>query len=234
MTSFPIFKVNYLVNKNIIKKIFVFYGVNLEISDPNELFQTEPNNDWFKQIFNSFELSKIKQDNIEVIFIKDSIHYDDSIGTIKLKIINAFFPENTFSQEEVYLYCLKSVVLNPITVYQTLTLNDKISLTRIRLDQLLLNINDANGKPIDFNLPEKEKYTFDDILNLNLPNRKLYLAKILGQKIILGENEYPFVADPFYIQRYDVLLEKSRKAMSTMNNSLLLDTGVVYNNNIYL
>jgi hypothetical protein len=141
---------------------------------------------------------------------------------------------NTFSTEEIYLYGLKKETLNPITVYQSLTLNDKIPLTKIRLDQFLLNLRDMDGKPILFNIPLKDKYSFDDILKLDLSNKPLLIAKILGQKIIMGVDEYPFIADPYYVEEYDILLEKSRKELSTLNNSLLLDTGTIYNNNIYL
>lgn len=234
MSSFPVFKVNYLIGKNNIKKIIVFYGLNLEVPNPNDLFKTDPTNEVFKTIFYEDELTNIQAKNIEVIFVTDSIHIDDSIGTIKLKISNALTQPVSVSQEEIYVYCLKHVQLNPITVYQSLTLNDKIPITRVRLDQLLLNVRKEDGSAVDFGVPDKDKYTFDDILKLDLPNLNIYLAKILGQKIIMGTNEYPLVADPFYIEKYDILLERSRKEMSTMNNSLLLDTCIVYRNNIYL
>jgi len=47
-------------------------------------------------------------------------------------------------------------------------------------------------------------------------------------------DEYPFIADPFYITEYDVLLERSRNEMSSLNNNLLLETGKIVKNNIYL
>ena len=232
MSLFPIFKVNYLINRDTVNKIIVFYGLNLDIKNVNELFDTDPNNIAFKDVFTSSELIEIKEKGIEVIFLNETIHIDDTIGSIKLKIVTAF--SNTFSEEEIYLYCLKEELLNPITIYQTLTLNDKIPLTKIRLEQLLLNICDENGKPISFPLETKEKYNFDDILKLNLAEEPCFVAKILGQKIIMGNNEYPFIADPFYVEKYDVLLERSRKELSTLNNSLLLDTGKINRNNIYL
>jgi hypothetical protein len=129
---------------------------------------------------------------------------------------------------------LKKEVLNTITIYQTLTLNDKIPLTRIRLNQLLFNLRNENGEPITFDIPDKERYNYDDILKLDLSDKEIYIAKILGQKIIMGVDEYPFIADPFQVEEYDVLLEKSRKELSTLNNALLLNTGIISNNNIYL
>jgi hypothetical protein len=235
MSLFPIFKVNHLTNKNIINEIIVFYDSSLSnIENLDTLFQTEPTNELFENVFNKVELKEIIEKNIKVVWINDTIHIDDNIGSIKIKIMKAF--SNTFSLDEIYLFCIKEEYLNPITVYQSLTLNDKIPLSKIRFDQFLLNIRDVNSKPInyEFDLLNKEKYTFDDVLKLDLSNKPVLVSKILGQKIIMGTDEYPFIADPFQVNEYDVLLERSRKELSTMNNSLLLNTGKVYNNNIYL
>ena len=231
MYSFPIFKVNYLIDKNTIGKIYVFYGNQIDIN-LDELFERDSNNEVFQKIFTSDELKEIKEKSIEVIFLNETIHSDDTIGIIKLKISKYFFKPT--SEEEIYLYCLQKEYLNPISVYQMLTLNDRVPLTKIRLDQLLSNIRYETGELFDFQLPIKEKYTFDDILKLDLINKKYYIAKSLGQRIIMGKTEYPFIADPFYVNEYDILLERSRKELSTSNNSILLDTGSISNNNIYL
>ena len=55
MSLFPIFKVNYLINRDTIQKIIVFYGIHLDIKDLNELFDTDPNNIAFKDVFDSNE-----------------------------------------------------------------------------------------------------------------------------------------------------------------------------------
>ena len=232
MSSFPIFKVNYLIDKNNINKILVFNGNTTITTDLNDLFYSDPSNVLFKNIFSINELQMIKEKNITVIFVNETIHIDDTIGSIKLKIVNAF--EKIFSEEEVYLFCLKEESLNPITVYQNLTLNNKIPLTKIRLEQMLLNIRDEDGNVFNFQLPSKEKYTFDDILKLDLADHKFSVAKILGQKIVMENAEYPFIADPFFVNKYDILLERTRKELSTLNNSILLDTGSIIGNNIYL
>jgi hypothetical protein len=237
MSSFPIFKVNYINQKNTIDKILVFYGFHLEVADPTELFVRDPTNSIFQNIFDKNQLQQIKEKHIEIEFVKQSIHTDDTIGVIKLKIADAF--KKNISEEEMYLYCLQKELLNPVAIYQMLTLNDKIPLTHIRLDQLLLNIYDEDGTlktfpELEKNENEKEKYTFDDILKLDLENQNYYVSKPLGQRFIMGPNEYPIIADPFQIQKYDTLLERSRKEISTTNNTLLLDTGFIIKNNIYL
>jgi hypothetical protein len=153
LLSQSIIKVNKLVGKNKIGQIYVFFGNNLDIEgqDPNELFKTEPNNPAFLDIFDKDELTNIQQNNIEPIFVNQSIHIDDTIGAIKLKIFDAV--GKNVSMDEMYLFCLKTEPINPITLYQNLTQNDRIPLTKLLIEQMTTNIYDKNtGLPIDFKI----------------------------------------------------------------------------------
>jgi hypothetical protein len=233
MSLFPIFKVNKMSDKNVTDTIYVFYGAQFseEIDDPNGLFDEDPGNKAFTGVFNKDELDNIKTNEIEVIFVNQTIHIDDSIGVIKLKIFEAISKKASMS--EIYLYCLKSEKLNPITVYQNLTQNDKLPLTKNRMEQFLLNLYDENGQLMEFGLEDKLQYTFDDILKLDLNERTYLLGKPLGQKFVFS-NEYPFIADPFLVTEYDALLENSRRELSTLSSNLLLETGPIFKNTIYL
>ena len=232
MSLFPIFKVNKLTDKNIIETIYVFYGsLDIDDEDPNDLFEVDPLNKAFSNVFDKEELDLISKDKIEVIFIDQFIHMDDSIGVIKLKICDAINKEASMS--ELYLYCLKSEKLNPVTIYQNLTQNDRLPLTTNRMNQLLLNLYDEDGTLMMFDLPDKSQYTFDDILKLDLTENTYLVGKPLGQKFVFS-NEYPFIADPFLVTEYDNLLEKSRKETSTLSSNLLLETGSIFRNTIYL
>jgi len=240
--SFPIFKVNKLTDKNETDVIFVFYGSYFSkykdedeiaelIEELNDTFEDDPDNEKFNGIFNEPELENIKKNKTDVKFVNETIHLDDSIGVIKLKIFEAISKEASMS--EIYLYCLKEEKLNPITVYQNLTQNDRRPLTKVCFNQLLLNLYDSNGHLMEFNLPEKSQYNFDDILNLKLTEKTYLVGKAIGQKFVFT-NEYPFISDPFLVEEYDALLEKSRKELSTLNTNLLLDSGKIFNNTIYL
>ena len=59
MSLFPVFKINKISDKNKTDEIYVFYGINLDISNPNDLFKQDPNNVAFSQIFDKDELDKI-------------------------------------------------------------------------------------------------------------------------------------------------------------------------------
>ena len=146
LLSQSIFKVNKLVGKNKIGQIYVFFGNNLDIDiegqiqDPNELFATEPNSPIFSEIFDKDELTNMQQNNIVPIFVKQSIHFDDTIGVVKLKIFEAL--GGNVSMDEMYLFCLKTEPISPITLYQNLTQNDRIPLTKLRIEQMTTNIYD--------------------------------------------------------------------------------------------
>jgi hypothetical protein len=193
----PIYKVNYMVNGSI-DTIYVFNGKKNDSLSEDELFL---------KIFTEEENSKIKMDKIKVKFSDQQIYFDDSIGTIKIKILIELKIE--ISLDEIYLYCQKAEYLNSVSLYQSLTQNKKVVITKKRLDQFISNIvREENGN--SFKKPqEKDIYTFDDILEMKLDNKKYILNKVLGQKSLIIEDEYPFVCNPYDAESYDVFFEKS-------------------------
>jgi len=219
----PIYKVNYMVN-NSITTIYVFNGKNNDMTSEEELF---------KRIFTETELAKIKSENIKIKFSNHQIHFDDSIGTIKIKILLEL--KSSVALDELYLYCQQIESFTSVSVYKSLTQNKKLELTKVRLDQFISNIvSEDNGEPFT-KPPNKDIYTFDDILEMNLDNKKYIVNKVLGQKFFIVDNEYPYVCDPYDVTSYDTFFEKNaRKTLSTLNSHLLLTTGKIVNNNIFL
>ena len=218
----PVYKVKQLVNGSI-NTIYVFNGKKSEGND-EELF---------KKVFTEEEIQQIKTDKITVKFSEQQIHFDDSIGTIKIKILNELQKEIVL--DEIYLYCQKNEILNAVSVYQSLTQNNKLQLTKVRLDQFLSNIvSDESGAPFEEPV-EKEVYTFDDVFEMKFNNKNFIINNVLGQKFFIVENEYPFVCNPFDVNDYDKFFEKSaRKSLTTLNNHLLLSSGNIIDNSIYL
>jgi hypothetical protein len=219
-----IYKVKKLKN-DIIDTIYVFYGRKVE------------GEDILKKIFNDREYDDIKKHNTKIIFSEQRIHPDDSIVTIKIKILNELTKYN-ISLEEIYLFCKKIETLNSVAIYQSLTQNKKIALTKLRLEQFLQNIDsDSNGNPISSIKYDKDKevYSYDDIFEMKLDNKEYIINKVLGQKFFIVENEYPFICNPFDVREYDKFLEQnSHKSLSTLNNHLLLNSGEIVDNSIFL
>ena len=117
-----IYKVKKLKNDRV-DTIYVFYGRN-----DNQISQDE----LAKKVFSIKEYDDIKRENIKIVFSEQRIHPDDSIATIKIKILNEL-GSTDISVEEIYLFCKKIEKLNSVAVYQSLTQNKKINLTKIRL-----------------------------------------------------------------------------------------------------
>ena len=219
-----IYKVKKVKNDKI-DTIYVFYGRKDKQISEDKLIE---------KIFSEKEYDDIKEHNTKIVFSEQRIHPDDSIATIKIKILNEL-SNMDISLEEIYLFCKKVEKLNSISVYQSLTQNNKIALNKIRLDQFIQNINsDIEGNPFP-QTQEKDFYSYDDIFELKLDNKEYILNKVLGQKFFIVEKEYPFVCNPFEVKEYDKFLERnSRKSLSTLNNHLLLNSGNILDNSIYI
>ena len=222
-----IYKVNYLVNGTT-NTIIVFYGQKITVGDETKILQT---------IFTEKEVDNIHSKNIQVKFTEQQIHYDDTISTIKIKVLIELQRDLTksLSLDEIYMFCQKFETLNSISLYQSLTQNKKLELTKIRLNQFISNIvSYDNGKRFSISL-DKEIYTFEDILEMKLDGKKCIVNKVLGQKFFIVENEYPFVCNPYDVTDFDTFFEKNaRKSLSTLNSHLLLNNGDIINKNIYL
>jgi hypothetical protein len=92
-----IFKIHILVN-NQISKILVFYGTEKKItSNPIDPITQ-------LSIFDEDEVTINETNDIPVLFIPMFIQYDDTILTIRTKILLALQPENIYDQSPMYLF----------------------------------------------------------------------------------------------------------------------------------
>lgn len=237
-----IYKLNVLDNSNKIKSIYVFLGFNAtenEFNDLNDNDKFKPmlidGNDFSikeKLIFNQDEVEQIKSNNIEVVFLNETIHSDDNIYSIKLKIINNI-SKQTFSMEEMYLFCFTEKTLSTGSLYDNLTQSNNITLTKERIDNYFKNIDVY--KDLLVSLEDKNEYNYDDIFDLKLENKTVLMKTAIGQKFFIVSGEYPFTTDPYDASFVDPYLQKSSNEITTLNSHLLLNvTNSINNNNIYL
>jgi hypothetical protein len=222
-----IYKCGHLDINNQLVKLFVFFGSTT--TTLNELFVAEPENSIFDGVFSPEEKHSIVEKSIPVVFIDDYIHLDDTIETIKKKIIRHTQLNTSF--DELYLFAKKYEMLNSIATYQMLTQNEKLSLTKERLIQFLLNIDEINIADI----VDKEIYTYEDILLLGLENKQLLVNTPIGQTFVAIHSQFPYTVNPFNVLVYDAFLEQHAEDItSTTNTSILMNSVPIYNNMIYI
>jgi len=223
-------KLIYLDQDNI-KKMVVFFGDKGD--NINELFVTDNQNSIFDGLFSKEQFNTIVTQPVNVHFTKQVIYIDDTIETIKKKIIDVFVNElsTPISFDEIYLFSKQIQNLNNSQIYDSLTQNGKMTLTQDILFQFLSNINniDVDGLPI------KDMYSFNDIIDLNLTEKKQLVNISLGQRFIIGENIYSFAINPFKLIAFDKMLKTNAdNIITTTNKDLLLSNGFLFENTIYL
>ena len=225
-----IIKINHL-EKDIIKKIYVFKGL-FDVSDDYLI-----NGD---RIFSENEMENIISKNITVELINELIHYDDTVSTIKKKIIK--HTQMRVSTFELYLFGVKQMVLNASTLYNQLTQMDTIPLTRERLCEFMLNIvpgdceDSANTQSCSFADGEKEIFTLEDYINIDDFNWDLItnLTIPIGQKLS-QKKLYHYTVNPYNILfMNNTLKSKSSEMLTTQNNNLLFEYSELCNNNIFI
>uniref|UniRef100_A0A6C0HC16 Uncharacterized protein n=1 Tax=viral metagenome TaxID=1070528 RepID=A0A6C0HC16_9ZZZZ len=212
-------KVYLLDHANKVSKIFVFSG-NSDARVEN------------KKLFSDNELLTIKNDNPEIIHSELRIHNDDSIYTIKMKIINTLSIHATsVGFDEIYLFSLAKQKINWIKFYNEMTKNNELECSADMFAQLLLNMNIPQSF-ID-NLPPKTVYTYDDFYKLNAEFNEVFRYIPIGQRFN-ERDDLLFSANPYDILPPHVFDIDATNPLLILDNSVLLNYGELVDNVIYL
>ena len=220
------YKVKYIKDNNV-EKTIIFTGLfkNYHDENLNNLYQKDPENKVFEKFIN--------KEDANILFVEDLLHLDDNIEIIKKKIIHQFslHLDKEVSFEEVYLYSNYLETLYTSEIYEHLTQNGRLPLTKEKLYTFLLNINNFNVDDIDV----KDIYNFDDIINLNLNEKTFKLSQSIGQRFILSEKNFHYVVNPFNVFLFDPLtIKNTKELLSTDNKNCLLHYKFIENNTIYI
>lgn len=228
-----IYKVAHLKN-NIIETLYIYGGNKIpgaeyDNDELNKLFKENPQNNIFSEILEKNQIEEIIKNNTTVEFVNDRINEDDSIETIKKKILLA--TNINFSFYEVYLFIKQNTKLNAVKVYQNLTQNNKLELTKIRLVEFLHNINKSE---LIESLEEKEIYSFNDVMNLKINDRDFLVNKSITHKFVLEDTKFPYFVNPYDATEYDDFLNQyADNIVTTTNNNLIMNFGT-FDNIIYM
>jgi len=126
----------------------------------------------FQKIFSYNEIENIKKFNIDIIFSFQCLYGDDTIETIKKKIISNIKLDKPISFDEVYLFSKQGLMYTPTLLYNKLSNNDTKLVTKKSLMDFLTNSHRDNLKQeceliLHTDKEElKDTYTYDDIIEL--------------------------------------------------------------------
>lgn len=232
-----IYKIAYNID-NKIQQYIVFIGSSFHNNTPEEIqdkFVKQSQDEIFQQIFDAEELEYIASNEIPVIFSKYNVVIDDTIETIKQKFLLTMrdidSEKRRIAYDEIYLFYQQNKQLDATEIYQMITKNGALALTKERIIQFLLNVENIDISTLD----DKEEYNYDDILSLQLDKIERVIYEPLGQRISSVENEFPYVVNPFNVIEYSEFLEKySEELVTTTNKSILVNVGVINKNTIFL
>ena len=105
-------------------------------------------------------------------FSFDRLYGDDTIETIKKKIITNIHLDTQLSFDEIYLFFKRGVIYTPLQLYNKLSNNDTASITKKSLIDFLTNSHRGSLKHeceliIRANKEDlKDVYTYNDIVEL--------------------------------------------------------------------
>ena len=210
-------KVYLLDHTNKVSKIYVFSG-NSHARIENQ------------KLFSENELITIKKDTPEIIHSDLRIHNDDSIYTIKMKIINTL-GVNAIGFDEIYLFSLMKQKINWIKCYNEMTKNNEFECGADMFAQILLNMNIPQSF-ID-NLPKKVVYAYDDFYKLNAEFAEVFRYNPVGQRFN-HRDDLLFSANPYHILQTTLFDIDSTNPLMVLDNSVLLNYGELIDNVIYL
>ncbi len=191
--------------------------------------------DYMEDIFSNIELQYYEEKNVQIIFSNQLLHKDDTIRSIKYKLINEFLElskkkqfTKSISVEEMYLFGNQEKYLDMIQLYQEITDNDKKKLTKERFFQYSTNIS-ANPYDLDDGTPEKgglnnDVFTYEQWMNLCESGPKEIFVPI-GMEF-REYYDFMFPTNPYKNQlwtepvRYEV---STKNPLLSFEKSLLLD-----------
>ena len=218
--SEQIFKVHYLDSSKTENKIIVFSNSNGPVN-LNEMFSEE-------------DIVNIELNKIEVVFSSQQIYKDDTVRTIKKKVITEI-GKNVISYPELYLFSKIKSDMSLFQIYNSVTHDDKIPMDSVMLGQLLQNLG-VNDTSIIDKIPVQDVYTYNDLTSFlsSLENeQEIWLP--IGPRFTDNNVDLLFQANPYNIinAENNPFQHTSNNPLVSFENNVLLSYGDLMHNTIY-
>ena len=182
-----------LVKDDGIKSLYIF---NHNDQHDDDFIVDKRDYEKYKDLIGPKNYESLK-DDIDVHIVNMNIFKDDTIETIKKKILFAL--NNSVAFEELYLFGLREEINNNSDIFDMLSQNDNLEIDYNRFFQFIENFVDIDISVLDL---DKEVFTYDDIIMLNLDNKTKLKKFPLGSRFFI-EKTYPVVNNPFDVIGFD-------------------------------
>ena len=209
-----------------LKQVIVFNGKSENVLNLNELFS-------------EVEIAEFEKYNIVPKFSNQLLHKDDSISTIKMKLINEL-GVNDFCYEEIYLYSKVKGAIDFSKFYQDIVSTIKPTFSKEMFGQLISNLQ------LSGNLDEFSNLFDENETNIENISHEVFLSKLntlinnnydmnnFEYNIPLGKRFSTFNNMLYSVNPFDILplssdepifQENSNNTLLTFDNSVLLNYG---------
>ena len=218
--SEQIFKIHYLDSSKTENKIIIF-------SNSNKPFN-------LNEMFSEDEIVNIELNNIDVVFSSQQIYKDDTIRTIKKKIITEI-GKNVISYPELYLFSKVKGDMSLFQIYNSLTHDNKVTIDSVMLGQLLQNLGVHDIDVIN-NIPVQDSYSYHDLTkHLSVLEGNQELWQPLGPRFTNKNIDLLFQANPYNIinGNNNPFQHSSDNPLVSFENNVLLSYGDLVKNTIY-
>jgi len=202
-----VYKVCLLGKKNEVKRIIVF--------------SKESNEEASDRLFNSKEQDFIEKHNIPIQFSKFVFHKDDSIATIKNKILKEI--DFVVSYHELYLFSnIENPYKNLQVVFERVSGKDDF-ITRSQFEQFIINIG-IPSQVLDKIDISKTQFLLEDLLAIQdgIKDNSSYYKLSIGKKFRMVHDEL-FSANPYDILKTSRIHHTSTNPLESFENQLLLN-----------
>ena len=185
-----------------------------------------------EELFSDLELTEFELDNTDIRFSNQQIHIDDSIRTIKKKLIIELGTQ-TVCYDEMYMFSIIETKVDSLSTYLQLVDDIEQPITKQIFGQLLMNLENPYSTSKCKEKDAQNHYYYHDIRECL--DQNVFLKIPLGQRFS-NTRDLLFSASPFDILPHSppIFIPHSKNPLLSFENLLLLNYGKIHKNTIYL
>ena len=185
-----------------------------------------------EELFSDLELTEFELDNTDIRFSTQQIHIDDSIRTIKKKLIIELGTQ-TVCYDEMYMFSIIETKVDSLSTYLQLVDDIEQPITKPVFGQLIMNLENPYSTSKCKEKDLQNHYYYHDIRECL--DQNIFLKIPLGQRFS-NTRDLLFSANPFDVLPHSppIFIPHSKNPLLSFENLLLLNYGKIHRNTIYL